>query len=48
MDMIKIFWPLIPLGLMFAGTVYYPLFLIGFAWWVGFLLWCLGSGLVRE
>lgn len=48
MGLVVIFWPLIPLGLMFAGAVYYPLFVVGFAWWAGFLLWCLVRGLVRQ
>lgn len=39
--MILALWPLIPLALMFAGIFYYPLAVIGAAWWGGFLLLCL-------
>lgn len=39
--MIRAFWPLIPLALMFAGVAYYPLFVVGVAWWGSFLVWCM-------
>lgn len=39
--LVKAFWPLIPLSLMFAGVAFYPLFLVGVAWWGGFCLLCL-------
>jgi hypothetical protein len=46
--MIRAFWPLLPLGLMYAGVYFYPLFVVGLVWWGGFLLLCLVRGLRRQ
>jgi hypothetical protein len=46
--LVRAFWPLIPLALMFAGVAFYPLFIIGVAWWSGFCLLCLVRSLRRQ
>ena len=46
--MLKAFWPLIPLGMIFAGTVYYPVGVLGLAWWCGYCLFCLVRSLRRQ